>query len=200
MRLTDDRLREFRERATKASAGRWGAWGMSLLTGEPGMNEDTATPLASFHTTDEHGRPRTFDLDHAVNMQPSNAIALIDEVLALRKAKRDLVEALRFTREYVGPGWLPPIEGWSWYDALREHAPEVLAAMEAHVTQPEPDPHLLPVGRGHTQVLDPDHGWVDAEPLGMQGWKGKAEERFREYGWTRLANLMARWDERGLGK
>lgn len=32
-----------------------------------------------------------------------------------------LAEAIRLTREYVGEEKLPPIEGWSWYDALEAY-------------------------------------------------------------------------------
>lgn len=44
-------------------------------------------------------------------------------------AVRDLAHALRLTREYVGPDVLPALPGWSWYDALGNHAPDVLAAI-----------------------------------------------------------------------
>jgi hypothetical protein len=43
------------------------------------------------------------------------------------KAINDLAAALIQTRDYVQPSVdLPAIEGWSWYDALKEHAPFVL--------------------------------------------------------------------------
>lgn len=42
----------------------------------------------------------------------------------------ELAQAIRLTREYVGEELLPPIEGWSWYDALRRHAPHELPATE----------------------------------------------------------------------
>jgi hypothetical protein len=42
----------------------------------------------------------------------------------------ELAQAIRLTREYVGEELLPPIEGWSWYDALRRHAPHELPASE----------------------------------------------------------------------
>lgn len=102
---------------------------MCLLAGEPGMTEDTAEHIADFYTKDRRGKPRTFDLDHVVNFQPRVAVEMIDEVLALREAVAEMAEAIRFTREYVGEETLPPIEGWSWYDAMRKHAPEVLAGM-----------------------------------------------------------------------
>lgn len=47
---------------------------------------------------------------------------------------------------------------------------------------------------------NPDGSWSPAEPLPMQGWKARAEERVRRRGFKRLANLLARWDERGLGR
>lgn len=43
-------------------------------------------------------------------------------------AAKDLTEAIRLTQEYVGPETLPPIEGWSWYDALVKYAPEAAEA------------------------------------------------------------------------
>lgn len=38
----------------------------------------------------------------------------------------ELAQAIRLTREYVGEELLPAVEGWSWYDALRRHAPHEL--------------------------------------------------------------------------
>ena len=35
----------------------------------------------------------------------------------LLKACEIALEALRLTREYVGEGTLPAIEGWAWFDA-----------------------------------------------------------------------------------
>lgn len=50
------------------------------------------------------------------------------------RAIHRLTEALRLTVEYVGQGALPAIEGWSWWDAMVEYAPDVAAQM---VTVPE---------------------------------------------------------------
>ncbi len=44
-------------------------------------------------------------------------------------ALEQCVEALRLTREYVGEDLLPPLEGWSWYDAT-VNAQDVLEAFE----------------------------------------------------------------------
>ncbi|MFB6934559.1 hypothetical protein [Streptomyces chartreusis] len=52
----------------------------------------------------------------------------------LSAAVAELAQALRLTREYVGEELLPAVEGWSWYDALRRHAPHELAVEES----PEP--------------------------------------------------------------
>lgn len=40
---------------------------------------------------------------------------------------RQLCEAIRLTVEYVGTDMLPPIDGWSWYDALKKHEPMTAA-------------------------------------------------------------------------
>ena len=40
-----------------------------------------------------------------------------------RNAIRELVAALRLTVEYVGFEMLPPITGWSWYEAMVKYAP-----------------------------------------------------------------------------
>lgn len=50
------------------------------------------------------------------------------------------------------------------------------------------------------QQQNPDGTWSDAEPIPYIGWKARLEQRLRRRGLTRLANLMARWDERGLGR
>ena len=44
------------------------------------------------------------------------------------RAIHDLTEALRLTVEYM-PSALPPIEGWSWYDAMVTYAPEKAKAL-----------------------------------------------------------------------
>lgn len=43
-----------------------------------------------------------------------------------RKAIYELSLALKLTQEYVGDNLLPRLPGWSWFDALTEHAPEML--------------------------------------------------------------------------
>ena len=42
----------------------------------------------------------------------------------------ELTEAIRFTVEYVGLDMLPPLPGWSWYDALLKYAPDKAAAFK----------------------------------------------------------------------
>jgi hypothetical protein len=44
-------------------------------------------------------------------------------------AIEELTEAIRLTVEYVGTETLPPVEGWSWYDALVKYAPDKAAAL-----------------------------------------------------------------------
>jgi hypothetical protein len=57
----------------------------------------------------------------------------------------DLAQAIRLTREYVGADLLPAIEGWSWYDALKRHAPGLLEAIIAADNAPPPviEPSML---------------------------------------------------------
>lgn len=40
------------------------------------------------------------------------------------EAIHELTEAIRLTVEYIDTTLLPPIEGWSWLDALKKYAPE----------------------------------------------------------------------------
>lgn len=47
---------------------------------------------------------------------------------------------------------------------------------------------------------NPDGSWSEATPLPYYGWKAKTEQWCRRHHLTRLANLLAWWDERGLGK
>lgn len=44
-----------------------------------------------------------------------------------------------------------------------------------------------------------DDSWSPAEPIPMQGWKGRTEMWCRRHHFRRLANLLGWWDERGLG-
>lgn len=54
-------------------------------------------------------------------------------------AVEELTEAIRFTAEYLGVGILPPIHGWSWYDALVKYAPEKAAVFKAEFDKRYPD-------------------------------------------------------------
>lgn len=36
----------------------------------------------------------------------------------------ELTDAIRLTVEYVGLDILPPVIGWSWFDALTKYAPD----------------------------------------------------------------------------
>lgn len=50
------------------------------------------------------------------------------------------------------------------------------------------------------QRQNPDGSWSPAEPLPWMGPVAKAENWLRKHGLTRLANALARWDERKLGR
>jgi len=58
---------------------------------------------------------------------------------------QDLVEAIRLTVEYVGNETLPAKRGWSWFDALVKHAPDVA---QAFVDMP-----VLPVSHQVADVI-----------------------------------------------
>lgn len=76
------------------------------------MNDGPALPLGD--ENDRHGYSRgelTSSNDWNGLSEHENAIV-------------ELCEAIRLTVEYVGTSMLPPIEGWSWFDALKKYAPE----------------------------------------------------------------------------
>ena len=60
------------------------------------------------------------------------AVAIRTRADERQKVVEDLTEAIRFTVEYVGLETLPPIEGWSWYDALVKYAPEKAAILKGY--------------------------------------------------------------------
>ena len=48
-------------------------------------------------------------------------------------------------------------------------------------------------------IHNPDGSWTYAEPIAPQGRLARAEFWFRNRGHRRIANLLGRLDERGLG-
>lgn len=52
----------------------------------------------------------------------------------------------------------------------------------------------------NVQRQNEDGAWEKAEPLSMQGWMAQLEIFFYRVHLKPLGRLMARWDERGLGK
>lgn len=81
-------------------------------------------------------------------------------VKGLTDTINELIQALRLTVEYVGCDMLPAVPGWSWYDALAKHAPDVLRAMT-----PSPENVIL----AHYRVNPNDDagtclcGWDEAD-------------------------------------
>lgn len=77
---------------------------------------------------------------YAYESWDSNDVADLIEQQANEVGERDtaiveLTEALRYTVDYVGLDMLPPIEGWSWYDAMLKHAPGVATAFSLQYEQ-----------------------------------------------------------------
>ena len=73
--------------------------------------------------------------EYATGVERGLALAVLACLAALNDRRADceddknaavheLCEAIRFTVEYIGTDRLPPVEGWSWYDALVKYAPE----------------------------------------------------------------------------
>jgi len=50
----------------------------------------------------------------------------------LELAVHELTEALRLTVEYIGTGTLPPVEGWTWFDAMQKYSPLSAAEFVHH--------------------------------------------------------------------
>lgn len=73
-------------------------------------------------------------------------------------ATAELVEALRLTVEYVGTETLPAKPGWSWYDALVRHAPDVAERLA------NPPRRLSPV-----DTTEPH--WCGRRPLVGTAWR-----------------------------
>lgn len=144
--LTDERLREMREKALRATdTGRWGAWGLTLMTG-PDMNVENAAVLATFYDVD--GPARTHNLDHCVNFQPKTAVALIDELLSLRESVRSFIAE----DPALDPGERP--EGTIPLVGLPDEDPMIEAAAQANRT-----------GK-RVSYYDPTAGgWVIASPV-----------------------------------
>jgi hypothetical protein len=46
---------------------------------------------------------------------------------------------------------------------------------------------------------NPDGSYEPAEPVPYYGWKARCEQWCLRHKMRRMANMLARWDERGLG-
>jgi hypothetical protein len=67
------------------------------------------------------------------------ASAKDEAVTAAVSAIDELADAIRLTVEYVGTDTLPPVEGWSWYDALMKHRPEIAEQFVWLPAEPDAD-------------------------------------------------------------
>lgn len=58
----------------------------------------------------------------AIAYEPAaKGMAMAEQLQGAVEAAAELAQALRLTQEYIGNEALPPIEGWSWFDALSKH-------------------------------------------------------------------------------
>lgn len=76
----------------------------------------------------DNGGQETVKIGALRKVEPEDKDDLYVEPEPLKEgdAVRALAQAIIWTREYVGEATLPAMKGWSWYDALREYAPEFL--------------------------------------------------------------------------
>jgi hypothetical protein len=51
------------------------------------------------------------------------------EVSRLSIANEELADAIRLTVEYIGTDFLPARAGWSWFDALSKHRPDMIPSV-----------------------------------------------------------------------
>lgn len=63
-------------------------------------------------------------ISRCIQCQNETSLLMIYLKPEVKAATDELTEALRLTVEYVGVRTLPPVVGWSWYDALLKHDPE----------------------------------------------------------------------------
>jgi len=107
-------------------------------------------------------------------------------LLSTNSSVRDLTEAIRLTVEYVGTGMLPPIEGWSWYDALVKYAPDVAEHfVEWASAHPAPTPDMDVLAQGHIPSAQEAIELGDAR-ADMKALDVLAEVRAKAEAWDRL--------------
>jgi hypothetical protein len=106
--------------------------------------------------------------------EPSRSEGAVDTAIRVIQSQQaaiaDLADAIRLTVEYLGLDVLPAQPGWSWYDALAKHAPELLDSMRLSLPDvargvPTPPgqaqgttPGLGPLADPQTSISQPG-GW-----------------------------------------
>lgn len=86
----------------------------------------------------------------------------------------DLCDAIRLTAEYAN---LPAVEGWSWYDALRKHAPD--AAERARVAWSSASTTAGSLRDDEGFDLQPGITQIRVVPCDGLWWKWRADITFR---------------------
>lgn len=76
---------------------------------------------------------------HGVKIAPCDEFGTTESEGVLHYAVTELAEALRLTVEYIGTETLYPGPGWSWYDALGKHRPDILEPLVAFHEKNHPD-------------------------------------------------------------
>jgi hypothetical protein len=89
------------------------------------------------------------------------------ELEQAQAAVAELAQAIRLTREYVGEELLPPVDGWSWYDALRRHAPHELTALDG---TEQPTTEAAPVREQRERPTHPDGTPYSYAEIKAEGW------------------------------
>lgn len=87
-------------------------------------------------------------------------------VAELERDKVELITAIRLTQEFV---MLPAVDGWSWYDTLKRHDPQLLDAMLNPPKVELDSAGQVPIGPQWWHALAKDRPHVDEGDLCTHG-------------------------------
>ena len=88
------------------------------------------------HISHDHTKPFTYGEDNELSEPLTSGSTEESDIFGVEEpdisgavsAVEELCNAIRLTVEYVGVDTLQPIDGWSWFDALKKYAPDMAQA------------------------------------------------------------------------
>lgn len=140
------------------------------LLSEEAPVKDSHKPI---HISHDHTKPFIYGEDNELSEPLTSGSTEESDIFGVEEpdisgavsAVEELCNAIRLTVEYVGVDTLQPIDGWSWFDALKKYAPDMAQAFLDSPYSNVDVMHVEPEDGKYGKIITERGHFEDNEPV-----------------------------------